>query len=58
MKFDRLNSSIALNAREAPSIYMTMCMIESLFRDVEDASGNELSHTELGDEQTDTLIAE
>lgn len=56
MKFERLNSSVALNAREKPSIYMAMCMVESLFRDVEDASGNELSHTELGDEQLPTKL--
>lgn len=56
MKFERLNSSIALNAREQPSIYMAMCMVESLFRDVETAAGTELSHADLGDEQLPTKL--
>lgn len=56
MKFERLNSSIALNAREKPSIYMAICMVESLFRDVEDAAGTELSRAEPGDEQLPTKL--
>lgn len=56
MKFERLNSSIALNAREKPSIYMAICMVESLFRDVEDAAGKELSRAEPGDEQLPTKL--
>ncbi len=56
MKFDRLNSSIALNAHETPSIYMALCMIESLFKDVETASGTKLALAPAGDEQLPTKL--
>lgn len=56
MKFDRLNSSIVLNAKEEPTIYMALCLIESLFRDIEDATGKELSRAEPGNEQLPTKL--
>ena len=52
MKFDLLNQSIALNADESPSIFNTLCMIRSLFRDVKDAAGeSSLSQCPIGDEK-------
>lgn len=56
MKFDRLTSSIALNAQEEPTVYMAMCMVQSLFQDVESASRKPLSQTKLGDEQLPALL--
>ena len=56
MKFERLTSSIALNSNESPSIYMAMCMIESLFRDLEDATGKEISRIAPGDETLPTKL--
>ena len=56
MKFDRLTSSIALNAQEEPTVYMAMCMVQSLFQDVESASKKPLSQTKLGDEQLPALL--
>ena len=34
MNFERLNNSITLNDGEQPSIYMAMCLIESMFKDM------------------------
>ena len=39
MKFNRLKASIANNASEEPSVYMAVCAIESLLRDLEDEAG-------------------
>ena len=39
MKFERLKASIVNNAQEEPSVYMAVCAIESLLRDMEDESG-------------------
>ena len=57
MKFERLNSSISLNSREAPSVYMAICMVESLFKDVELAAGTDsISRVPPGDEQMPTKL--
>lgn len=49
MRFDQLNQSIELNAEESPSLYNTLNMIRSLFRDVEDAADAPLSQCPIGD---------
>ena len=56
MNFERLNNSIALNIEEKPSIYMALCMVESMFRDIEDASGTDISQTDAGDDQLPTKL--
>lgn len=56
MNFERLNNSITLNDGEQPSIYMAMCLIESMFKDIEDATGTDLSHVEAGDDQLPTKL--
>lgn len=50
MKFDRLNASIHNNQHEEPTLYMAFCMIESLFADLEAATGKDLSQCAMGDD--------
>lgn len=50
MKFDRLNASIHNNRNEEPTLYMAFCMIESLFADMEAATGKDLSRCAMGDD--------
>lgn len=49
MKFSHLRASIENNAEEEPSIYMAICMIESLLEDIEDATGQEVGDWPIGD---------
>lgn len=56
MKFSRLSASIANNADEAPSIYMAICMVESLLDDIEDATGQEISGLPIGDDTLPTKM--
>lgn len=51
MKFNRLKASISNNADEKPSLYMALCAVESLFEDLEDNCGTEVSHCPVGDER-------
>lgn len=51
MKFNRLQASIANNAHESPTLYMALCAVESLFADIEDACGTDLSLCPAGDER-------
>ncbi len=51
MKFDRLKASISNNADEKPSLYMALCAVESLFADLEDNCGKEVSRCPVGDER-------
>lgn len=51
MKFNHLRASVANNSGEKPTLYMALCMVESLFLDMEDESGKELSHCPGGDER-------
>lgn len=57
MKFERLESSIELNREEEPSIFMALCMVESLFRDIRDVSGKDISENPLGDEMLPVRLA-
>lgn len=50
MKFNRLKASIANNLDQQPSIYMALCLVESLFEDIEDESGRDISECLVGDE--------
>lgn len=50
MKFNRLKASIANNLDQQPSIYMALCLVESLFEDIEDESGRDISECLMGDE--------
>jgi len=50
MKFDRLRNSLEINSDEMPSVYLALCMIETVFRDIKDESGRDVSEIETGDE--------
>lgn len=50
MAFPRLNRSITNNEDKEPTLYMTLCMVESLFEDVEHVSGMDLSQCPIGNE--------
>ena len=50
MEFSQLKASIANNADETPSIYMALCMVESLLDDMEDVTGQEISDLPIGDD--------
>ena len=51
MEFRRLENSIKLNQTEEPSIYMALCMVETLFKDIKDATGQDISEVPAGDEK-------
>lgn len=51
MKFNRLQASISNNADQSPSLYMALCAVESLFADLEDNCGAEISRCPVGDER-------
>lgn len=51
MKFNRLQASISNNADQLPSLYMAFCAVESLFADLEDNCGKEISLCPVGDER-------
>lgn len=51
MKFDYLKNSIEINANEEPSVFLALCMIETIFRDIRSESGAELSHLAVGDDK-------
>lgn len=51
MKFDRLKASVTNNSDQQPSIYMALCMVESLFADMEDEWGGSFSQCPAGDER-------
>ena len=50
MKFDHLRASIVNNSDQTPNIYMALCMVESLFLDMESESGKEINRCPAGDE--------
>ena len=56
MKFSHLRASIENNAEEEPSIYMAVCMIESLLEDIEDATGQEVGDWPIGDDILPTKL--
>lgn len=56
MEFSRLKASILNNAEEAPSIYMAICMVESLLDDIEDATGQEIGDWPVGDDTLPTKM--
>lgn len=51
MEFRRLKASITNNSGQQPSLYMALCMVESLFQDIEDESGAPISQNPVGDER-------
>lgn len=50
MRFDHLQASIVNNHDQTPTLYMALCMVESLFLDIEDGCGSEFSRCPAGDE--------
>lgn len=51
MKFNHLQASIANNRDQMPTLYMALCMVESLFSDLEEDSGVEIGCCPVGDER-------
>ncbi len=51
MRFDQLRTSMANNAREDPSLYMAVCMMESLVSDVEEECGTDFEKCVAGNER-------
>ena len=49
MEFERLKASMINNEQEQPSLYMAICMVESLFMDIEAVTGRDLSACPVGD---------
>ena len=56
MKFNHLQASITNNANQTPTLYLALCMVESLFLDVEDSCGTEISRCPTGDERLPTKL--
>ncbi len=56
MKFDRLKASISNNADQTPSLYMILCMMESLVEDMEAGCGTEIGQCPMGDERLPTKL--
>ena len=57
MKFEHLESAIALNQEEGPSIFLAFGMVQALFEDIRDASGKEIAENPLGDETLPVRLA-
>ncbi len=51
MAFEHILASVRLQENKEPSVYMALCMVQSLFRDIEDEAGAYLSDCELGSEK-------
>ena len=56
MRFEQLRTSMKNNAGEAPSLYMAVCMMQSLVEDVEEESGVDFEKCELGNEGLSTKL--
>lgn len=57
MNFSHLSASMANNAGEEPTVYMAICMVKSLFRDIEAASGkSSISECPPGSESMPTEL--
>lgn len=50
MQFEQLRTSMVNNANEDPSLYMAICLMESLINDVEEESGTNFEKCEIGNE--------
>lgn len=57
MEFQQLNAAIRNNAEREPTIYMALCMVDSLFRDIRDESGTYIYNCPVGDETLPTKLA-
>lgn len=56
MEFRQLNASIQNNADSEPDIYMALCMVDSLFKDIRDESGEYIYNCPVGDETLPTKL--
>ena len=50
MKFEALKRSAELNKEQEPSIFLALCMIESLFKDLRIETGQNIEDCDVGDE--------
>lgn len=57
MRFDKLKNSLEINSAEAPSIFMAMCLIETIFRDFKDETGLDISNVDPGNETWPLKVA-
>lgn len=51
MAFEHILASVRLQENKDPTIYMALCMTESLFRDIEDKAGEYLCDCDIGSER-------
>ncbi len=51
MEFNWMKASIVQNSREKPSIYLALCMMETLVNDVQKEAGCRLAECPIGDER-------
>lgn len=56
MRFNHLKASIANNIDQEPTLFMALCMVESLFRDMEDEADIDISLCPVGDERLSTKL--
>lgn len=52
MKFEQLKNSLQLNEQEQPSIYLALCLVDSIFKDVKQESGGvPIENNPIGNEE-------
>lgn len=56
MQFNHLIASAKNNADQAPNLFMALCMVESLFQDMEDVSHQDISQCPTGDDRLPTKL--
>lgn len=50
MDFKRIRSSLDINSKENPSIFMALCLMETLLADFQEETGKDISELDIGDE--------
>lgn len=50
MKFEFIENSLMVNKDQDPSVFLALCLLETVFKDFKNESGEELSELTVGDE--------
>lgn len=50
MDFKRIRNSLDINSKENPSIFMALCLMETLLADFQEETGKDISELDIGDE--------
>lgn len=56
MELKKLKNSISLYSDVPPSIFAAVCLVETLFRDIQDESGKSIQNNPVGDEMLPTKL--